>query len=282
MQAQKLASDLTVHTYASGEGGIFVNAFLVETPSALVAVDTTLTESTSKELRGHIDALGKPLEAVLITHGHPDHVAGTANVVRGLSPRIIATEQCVALMQRTEEAKRRQWTPVFGAEWVQRWTYPDTTAKTGARFDIGGATFSLLDIGPGGDADTNAVWFLEAPARTAFLGDVVFNAHHSYVADGHVLAWLANLTLLGEACRGMDVVFPGHGAPDRPERLFSEQRDYLLALIAHVKELAGGASSLSDGAKQELERRMKARIPSAGLSFLIALSADAIARELNG
>jgi len=282
MQRTELANDVTIHTHACGEGGIFVNAYLVETPNAVVAVDSTLTESESKAFRNELEALGKPLRAVLVTHPHPDHVAGITNLVAKDATKIVSTRPVLDLMRTLEEPKRKQWTPVFGAEWVQRWTYPNTVVESGEKLVIDGVTYSVLDVGPGGDSEANAVWFIEKPRRTAFLSDLVFNGPHSYVADGHLLAWLANLARLEALCDGMDVVFPGHGPAAAPKRLFAQQRDYLLTLAAHVKELARGRTSLDERDKKEIEARMTARWPSAGLTFLIQMNVDPIARELNG
>lgn len=61
-----------------------------------------------------------------------------------------------------------------------------------------------------------------------------------------------------------------------------EFKTQTLTLASHVKELAGGRSELSPGQKVELERRMSVYLPDAGLSFLIAMNAGPIARELNG
>jgi len=277
-----LGPNVAIHAYASAESGIFVNAYLVETRGGVVAVDATLTESDSKAFRRAAEQLGKPLLAVLVTHPHPDHVAGITNLVAGSKTPIIATRPVVELMRRLEEPKRQQWTPVFGAEWVQRWTYPDTIVESGETRTFDGVSFSVLDLGPGGDAEANSVWLLESPVRTAFLGDLVFNGTHAYVADGYLLAWLANLARIERLCEGMDIVFPGHGAPAGPRELLARQRDYLLTLASQVKELAEGASTLTEEAKKELERRMIGRYPEAGLGFLIAMSADPIARELRG
>ena len=279
--SHQLGPDVTVHVHPCGEGGIFVNAYLVETRAGIVAVDSTLTETDSKALRAEVAARGKPLLAVLVTHPHPDHVGGITNLVAGDSPKIIATQPVLDLMRRLEEPKRKQWTPVYGAEWVQRWTYPNVVATTGQRFTFDGVVYSVLDLGPGGDSEANSAWFIESPAKTAFLGDLVFNGTHAYVADGRLLAWLANLLRVARRCEGMDVVFPGHGAPAKPGELVARQRDYLLALAAEVKELAEGKPRLTDAAKAELEKRMTAAYPDAGLTFLIQMSADPIARELN-
>jgi glyoxylase-like metal-dependent hydrolase (beta-lactamase superfamily II) len=276
------AKDVRIHTHACGEGGIFVNAYLIETPGAVVAVDSTLSESESRAFRKEVDACGKPLVAILVTHPHPDHVAGITNLVGKDTPKIVATRPVLDLMRKLEEPKRKQWTPVFGAEWIQKWTYPNTVVTSGERMTVDGVTYSVLDVGPGGDSDANSIWFIESPKRTAFLSDLVFNGLHSYVADGHLLAWLANLSLVERLCAGMEVVFPGHGAAAAPRDLFARQTAYLTTVAGHVKELANGRSELTENEKKELERRMTAYLPDAGLAFLIAMNADPIAREING
>lgn len=281
MDKHVLSKNLTVHRHASGEGGIFVNAYLVETPNGVVAVDSTLSESESRAFRGELEALGKPLLAVLVTHPHPDHVAGITNLVAGESLPILATQSVIDVMRKIEEPKRKQWGPVYGAEWVQRWTYPNTVVKNDEQVTFDGVTYSVLDVGAGGDSETNTVWLVTEPKQTAFLGDLTFNGTHAYVADGHLLAWLANLSRLSRVCAGMDLAFPGHGAVIAPGPLLAAQRDYLLTLAGHVKELAQGRPALTEAEKSELERRMTAYLPNAGLGFLIAMNADPIARELN-
>jgi glyoxylase-like metal-dependent hydrolase (beta-lactamase superfamily II) len=72
-----------IHVYSSGE--LLANAFLVETNNRVVVIDSTLTVSESKSLKGRLDTIGKPLLAVILTHPHPDHVAGVTNLVRSSS-----------------------------------------------------------------------------------------------------------------------------------------------------------------------------------------------------
>jgi glyoxylase-like metal-dependent hydrolase (beta-lactamase superfamily II) len=280
LESHALTASVTIHRHASAEGGIYANAFLIETAHGVVAVDAALSETESKSLRRELEALGKPLLAVLITHPHPDHVAGITNLIANDNPPIIATQAVLELMRRLEGPKREQWGPVYGAEWVARWTYPNRVAQSGESFVFDGVRYRVLDLGAGGDAEANSVWWIDAPVRTAFLGDLVFNGTHAYVADGHVLAWLANLTRVQRACAGIERVFPGHGPSAAPAALFEAQRDYLLLLTAEVQELRGARRELSDADKQELTRRMRAHRPDAKLEFLIAMNADPIAREL--
>lgn len=280
MKRYLIGDNTVIHMHPCGEGGIFVNAYLVETREGVVAIDSTLTESESKAFRAEFEALNKPLLAILVTHPHPDHVAGITNLLGKDNSKVLATQPVLDLMRKLEEPKRKQWTPVFGAEWVQKWTYPNTVVKSGDKFTFGGVTFSVLDVGPGGDSEANSVWFIESPGRTAFLSDLVFNGTHSYVADGYLLAWLANLSILERRCEGMDIVFPGHGEPAAPSQLIARQREYLLTLASLVKELAQGRKSLDEAEKKEIERRMIDRYPDAGLTFLISMNVDPLAREL--
>ena len=70
-----------IHSHMSGEKGIFVNAYLVESANGVVVIDSALTVSESKALKAQLDSFKKPLLAVLLTHPHPDHVAGVTYLV---------------------------------------------------------------------------------------------------------------------------------------------------------------------------------------------------------
>ena len=69
-----------IHTHMSGEKGIFVNGYLIETADGVVAIDSALTVSESKA-----NSINKPLLAILLTHPHPDHVAGVTYLLTSSS-----------------------------------------------------------------------------------------------------------------------------------------------------------------------------------------------------
>lgn len=272
----------TVHMHASGEGGIFANAYLVETALGVVAIDALLTRSESRALRSELEALSKPLLAVLVTHAHPDHVAGLTELVADLDVPILALRSVVEEMRTTEAAKHAQWRPVFGEEWIDRWTYPDRVVANGETIALDGVVFRVHDVGAGGDSPANAIWTIAvagAPPHAAFVGDLVFSGTHVYMADGYVLAWLANLGRFGRLLGDVPTLYPGHG-PAGPPALLDQQRAYLLAYCAAVRELAEGEASLTEPAKRELEGRMEDWRPGAPLGFMVSLSADAVVAEL--
>ena len=81
-----LSTVVQIHAHVSGEQGLFANAYLVETAHGVVVIDATLTRTESLALRARVEAMGKPLLAVLLTHAHPDHVAGLTELVGKAPP----------------------------------------------------------------------------------------------------------------------------------------------------------------------------------------------------
>ena len=147
--------------------------------------------------------------------------------------------------------------------------------------EFDGVTYRVYELGPGGDSDANSVWIAEGGPRVAFTGDLVFNGTHSYMADGYILAWLANIESARALLADVEKIYPGHG-PEASPGLLEAQKAYLLTYCAVVKELSGGEPALAEAAKEELVARMEKYLPNAPLTFMIGLSADAVAAELAG
>lgn len=247
----------------------------------VVAVDGTLTRSESRAFRTRLESLGKPLLAVLLTHAHPDHVAGITELVQGKDIPIVALASIKHLMERTEQFKHAQWGPVYQDEWIHHWTYPNRLITDRETLIFDGISYRVYDLGPGGDCDANAIWVVETEPKVAFVGDLIFNGMHSYVADDHLLGWLANLERARVWLQDVETIHLGHGKSGSLA-LLDVQRDYLLTYCAAVKELAQGEARLTEAAKQALVTRMQQYAPDAPLTFMIALGADAVAAELAG
>src|SRR5260370_34915358 len=99
-----LSTVVQIHAHVSGEQGLFANAYLVETAHGVVVIDATLTRTESRALRARVEALDKPLLAVLLTHAHPAHVAGRPELVRNAPTPLAALAAVRPLVRSTEAA----------------------------------------------------------------------------------------------------------------------------------------------------------------------------------
>jgi glyoxylase-like metal-dependent hydrolase (beta-lactamase superfamily II) len=268
-----------VTVYKSPEAGIFSNAYLVETSQHVVAIDATLLESTSKALRSKVEELHKPLAAVLITHGHPDHYNGVTNLLDGKQINVVSTRAVDRVIREYDAAKEKQWRPVFGAEWPAKRTFPNRTVDDGGSIVVDGVKFTVHDLGPG-ESHADSYWMVQAGGRRiAFIGDVVLDHVHAYLTDGHSRHWLENIAHLRRALRRVESIYPGHGDADGLA-LLDWERGYLEKYRTEVASLAHGSVTLSEDDKKVLVQKMKEYLPTNRLEFLIPLGADPIAAEL--
>ena len=106
-----------VHAYRAAESGLYVNSYLVEGESGVVVVDTSLLVSDIETLRARLRALRKPLLAILVTHAHPDHFNGVLGLVQDKQVPVYATAGVGRVIEEIADAKRAQWSPVYGTEW---------------------------------------------------------------------------------------------------------------------------------------------------------------------
>jgi glyoxylase-like metal-dependent hydrolase (beta-lactamase superfamily II) len=269
-----------IHTYRAAEPGLNVNSYLVEAESGVVVVDTSLLVSDIGALRARLRALRKPLLAILVTHPHPDHFNGVAAVVQDQEVPVYAAATVGKVIEQIAEAKREQWSPVYGPEWPAQTYYPDVLLADGDRVQLAELTFTVREMGPA-ESHADSYFLLAADGRppVAFVGDLAFHGTHPYTADGHSASWLAALDLLAGELAGVGTLYPGHGAPAGPGVL-AEQRRYLLYYRELVRRLADGEPRLPEAAKAELAAGMQSFLPDAPLTWMIGLGADDVAAEL--
>jgi len=272
------AQSPVIHRYAAAAPGLFVNAYLVETANGVVAIDGMLTETDSKGLRAKVDSIGKPLVAVLLTHGHPDHYNGVTNLVAGRSVPVLATAGVDSVIRADDAAKEQQWGPRFKNEWPRHRTFPTRVVRDGEMVAFDGARFTVHALGPG-ESKNDSYWVLQGQPVAAFIGDVVLNHVHAYTADGHTTEWLVHLRRLRNVLPANAALYPGHGDPGGREML-EWQRRYLVAYRDAVADLSGGRAALDDSAEALLVARMREYLPSDRLEFLIGFGADPVAAEL--
>ena len=252
-----------------------VNAYVVETPRAVVIVDTTLTVSDGRALRSLVDQIGKPLEAVLVTHPHPDHYGGAVEVVGDGQTPFVAADGVDAVIRRDDEVKELIIRPMFGDEWPRERSFPNRTVRDGETLVFDGVPFTVIDLGPG-ESPHDSVWLVGDDRKLAFAGDSAYEHVHCYLADGFWQSWLGNIARLRSELASDAQVHFGHGEPTS-RAPFDWQEGYITTFVDAIK-----ASDWSDpeSAKAAVVTAMTDYLPASDLQFLMELSVEPVATQL--
>jgi glyoxylase-like metal-dependent hydrolase (beta-lactamase superfamily II) len=257
------------------------NAGAIETPDGLIVVDVQQHGGLARTFR---DALardvGKPIERVINTHYHLDHIAG--NALFGAEAPILAHDRTAEkLVSILGPAVDGGWTVsdfttkcqvLFGpnitelipdghAAWdwfrtrlgapdydTMRIVPPTETFAESYEIELPGEVVRLDYLGPA-HCDGDLVVHLRA-ARIAFLGDLLFSGRFPWIGDCDVAGWIRALDWV---C-GLDVdcVVPGHGLLVTLKEV-AGFRDLLRALLDAVAgAIRGGASEDAAAAEVEL------------------------------
>jgi glyoxylase-like metal-dependent hydrolase (beta-lactamase superfamily II) len=264
-----------VHRFPVEQEGAFVNAYLVETASGVVAVDGLLQVSAAKEMREGIDRLGKPLLGAVVTHSHPDHYAGLGEVVAGADVPIYAPQGVIDTITADDALKDQIVGPMFGEDWPTNRVFPNTAVADGESVTFDDVKLTVIDLGPS-ESPHDSPWILGDDAKTVFLGDQIYDHKHCYLADGFYAEWLANIEQLRARFPDDAVFYIGHGGPVGPE-MWDWQRGYIELFIDAV---SNADWSDPEGAKAAVVGRMKEYEPSEELQFLMELSIEPVAAKL--
>src|SRR6516164_10022359 len=136
-----------VHRFGATTGETPVNAYIVESASGAVLVDSTLTVSDGRALRARVDELGKPLLGAVITHAHPDHYGGLVELVRDLDVPVFATRGVVEVIRRDDPVKEQILRPMFGDEWAPQRAFPNQAVADGELVSLDGISLRVTDLG---------------------------------------------------------------------------------------------------------------------------------------
>ncbi len=264
----------TIHRFPAKAEGAFVNAWLVETASGVVAVDGLLQVSAAREMRAGIERLGKPLLAALVTHSHPDHYAGLGEIVAGADVPIYAPQGVIDTIAADDALKDQIIGPMFGEDWPANRVFPNTPIRDGESVTFDGVQFTVVDLGPS-ESPHDSPWILGTDERIVFLGDQIYDHRHCFLGDGFYEQWLANIEKLRSRFRSDAVFYIGHGGPVGGE-MWDWQRGYLETFVAAVGE-ADWAEP--EQAKAAVVARMKEYEPTDELQFLMELSIEPVAQQ---
>jgi len=240
-----------VHAAVAVDGGFALsNSAIVDLGGATLVFDTGLTPRSGTALAHAARKLtGRPADYLVNSHWHHDHIRGNQVFA---NPRIIATTETWEQM-RTRGAEEVKAGPREAKEelrkleagelpmprsdrtlyrgWMEgivdsfprlKLTLPNLTFRSELVVRGTRRTARILSYG-GGHSPSDTFVFLPDD-RVAFLGDLLSNGYHPFLADGDPDLLVKILDRI--AALGPRTYLPGHGAPGG-SRALAAMREYV-------------------------------------------------------
>jgi len=205
------------------------SATLISGEHDAVLVDTFLTEPQTKTLADWVEASGKRLKAIYITHGHGDHFFGIGTLLeRFPDAKAYAIADVVEAMRRQSAPEMLDgfWRKLFPGEISETLEVADVLQTP--ELELEGQRLIPIDAG---HTDMSRSTCLHVPAIGLIVGgDVVYNGIHCYLGETTRESrqhWIETLDRLKEL--KPRAIVAGHKIPENADNpsIIDETQQYL-------------------------------------------------------
>jgi len=189
---------LAVDTYELGP--IWTNCYVVRadrTAAEAVVVDPG---GDAAQLRLELARMGARCAAILVTHGHPDHLGGVADLADGTGAPV--------QMPEGERSQLEEPNPDFSAQFGIRAYTPDVLLSGGETVEAARIVFEVVSVP--GHSPAHVAFYADG---ALFSGDVLFagSVGRTDLPGSDWETLLASIRRLLDRYPTDTVVYPGHG-----------------------------------------------------------------------
>lgn len=267
------AEPLTLEVYNPGGTSLFpVSSTIVAGKTEVLLIDAQFQRNDAEALVARIQATGKKLTTIYISHGDPDYYFGLDVIHRAFpEARIVATPQTVAHIRASKDGKLAYWGPILKDKAPQEVIVP--APLNGTHLTVDG---QRLDI-TGPEPERRFVW---VPSVRAVVGGIPVAANiHVWMADTQTPAsrqqW--QKTLKAITTLQPRTVVPGHYLPN-PDGSAPTTLAAVSFTQAYLQTFEQAAARAGDST--QLIAAMKHHYPQLGESASLELGAKVVKGEL--
>lgn len=205
------AAPLTVEVMQTSAGSLYTSISLIKGEKGAVLVDAPFTRADAHRVVAWILESGKQLEAVYVTHDHPDHFFSMEVITQAFpNARVVSAQQVVDDIWKSIPLKIKRWSPMLGANGPR---YPTAPAPLeGNVLMLEGERIEVVGPLQGDHAHCTALYV--PSAKTLIAGDLLFNEMHLWLGESLLparKAWADSVERL--AALGATSVVAGHKKP---------------------------------------------------------------------
>lgn len=230
------AAPSKAEVFTSGEQGGVVDSTIILGEKKALVVDTQFIRAEAEALVARIEASGRELETVYVTHTHPDHYLGTEFLLkRWPDAKVYAHRDVASNIAKTGGAVLKRWQGMMPGGVADRLIVPE--ALTADHLMLEGEKIRIL---PPMHGDTDIITpVLVETLDTVIVADLVYNRTHVWAVenttDERLDAWRASLA----AVRALNVgtIIPGHRAADAAND--AGAIDFMLSYLDDWQSLLG-------------------------------------------
>src|ERR1700687_4910291 len=184
-----------IHSYLSPLDGFNVNTQMIEGPTAVIIFDGQLLLPYADEVASYVQALGKPVDRIILSHAHTDHWSGLQVLTeRFPDARVFALDGVADQLRARGQARLDSFRPIYGDKIATKVTVPAETIAEGVQ-RIDGITYDFKRFV---DAESDLQLAALLPEQKVLMAfDLVFSPNeHAFTVVDHFDHWMIILESL--------------------------------------------------------------------------------------
>jgi glyoxylase-like metal-dependent hydrolase (beta-lactamase superfamily II) len=203
-----------------------VNSYLLVGSQSVTIIDCQRTSVEAAALARMVEGIGKPVDAIVLTHEHPDHTMGLDTISRAFpAAPILASEITQDYIAKSGRQTAEFMKNIFPGAIPDGIPSATRIITGGERLELAGAEWVVDQRGA---AEALGMTLLHAPAEGILVASDLFgNRFTPYLVEGRTAGWLEELAAVRDSYAGVDRALPGHGSAAPLVPLVDGQAAYL-------------------------------------------------------